>query len=101
MYKTFVAFRYLRRNWLNVVGVCAVAVGVLVPTCVLSVMKGFDEELRRRIRGPLADLVVESPYEGAFSGYEELMARIERLRTSSDASAGAWRAFGRPFWRTG
>ena len=79
MYKLFVAFRYLRRNWLNLVGALAVAIGVVVLICVLSVMKGFDEELRARIRATVSDLIIESPSEGAFSGYQELMARIQKL----------------------
>lgn len=79
MYKITVALRYLRRNWLNLVGTAAVAIGVLVLICVLSVMKGFDEEFRSRIRATLSDLIVESWTDDAFDGYEDLMARIEKV----------------------
>jgi len=79
MYKTFIALRYLRRNWLNLVAVGAVAMGVLVLICVLSVMKGFDQEFRARVRATLSDLIVESWLDESFGDYDELMAKIERL----------------------
>jgi len=79
MYKLFVALRYLRRNWLNLVGSAAVAIGVLVLICVLSVMKGFAEEFRTRLRATVSDLVVESWSDDTFEGYGELMGRIERI----------------------
>jgi hypothetical protein len=79
MYKLFVAFRYLTRNWLNLVGIAAVAIGVLVLVCVLSVMKGFDEEFRNRLRATLSDLIIEPYSEETFEGYEEMIARIEKL----------------------
>jgi len=84
VYKLFVAFRYLRRNWLNVVGVAAVAIAVMVPICVLSVMKGFDQEFRARLRQTLADLIVETWSDEPFAasdqgGYQALMEKIERV----------------------
>jgi len=79
MYKLFVALRYLRRNWLNLVGMAAVCIGVLVLICVLSVMKGFDEEFRARLRATVSDLVIESDYGDSFDGYEEMMAKIEKV----------------------
>jgi ABC-type lipoprotein release transport system permease subunit len=79
MYKLYVAFRYLRRNWLNLVGTLAVALAVMAPICVLSVMKGFDEEFRARIRATLSDLIVERRTDDPFGGYEEIMARIAKI----------------------
>lgn len=79
MYKLFVAFRYLRRNWLNLVGTLAVALAVMAPICVLSVMKGFDQEFRSRIRATLSDLIVERPTDDPFGGYEGIMARIAKI----------------------
>ena len=79
MYKLFVAVRYLRRNWLNLVGVAAVAIAVMVPICVLSVMKGFDDEIRSRSRDTLSDLIVDPGSNDSFGGYEDLIARIEKL----------------------
>lgn len=79
MYKLFVAFRYLTRNWLNLVGIAAVAIGVLVLVCVLSVMKGFDEEFRNRLRATLSDLIIEPYSEETFQGSDEMMAKIEKI----------------------
>ena len=79
MYKLMVALRYMRRNWLNLVGVAAVAIGVLVLIVVLSVMKGFDEEFRARVRATLSDLIVENWSDEPFANYEELMAQIEQI----------------------
>jgi ABC-type lipoprotein release transport system permease subunit len=79
MYKLLIAFRYLRRNWLNLVGTLAVALAVMAPICVLSVMKGFDQEFRSRIRATLSDLIVERHTDDPFAGYEGMMARIEKI----------------------
>jgi ABC-type lipoprotein release transport system permease subunit len=79
MYKLFVAFRYLRRNWLNLVGTLAVALAVMAPICVLSVMKGFDQEFRSRFRATLSDLTVERHTDDPFGGYEAIMARIAKI----------------------
>lgn len=79
MYKVMVALRYMRRNWLNLVGVLAIAISVLVLIVVLSVMKGFDEEFRARIRATLSDLTIENWTDEPFSDYEKLMAQIERI----------------------
>jgi ABC-type lipoprotein release transport system permease subunit len=79
MYKLFIASRYLRRNWLNLVGTLAVALAVMAPICVLSVMKGFDQEFRARIRATLSDLIVERRTDDPFGGYEEMIARIAKI----------------------
>jgi len=79
MYRIFVALRYLMRNWLNLVGIVAVALGVLVLICVLSVMKGFDQEFRARLRATVSDLVVESWGDETFGDYESLIEKIEAL----------------------
>jgi len=79
MYKLLIAFRYLRRNWLNLVGTLAVALAVMAPICVLSVMKGFDQEFRSRIRATLSDLIVERRTDDPFAGYEAMIARIEKI----------------------
>ena len=79
MYKLFIAFRYLRRNWLNLVGTLAVALAVMAPICVLSVMKGFDQEFRSRFRATLSDLIVERSTDDPFGDYEGMMARIAKI----------------------
>jgi len=79
MYKITVALRYLTRNWLSLIGVAAVGIGVTALISVLSVMKGFDQEFRARLRATLSDLVIESWTDDTFGDYEDLMRKIERL----------------------
>ena len=79
MYKVIVAFRYMRSNWLNFVAIAAVAIAVIVPVCVLSVLKGFSQEFRAQIRATLSDLVVDKFTDATFGDYEDLMAKIERI----------------------
>ncbi len=78
-YELLVAARYLRRNWLSYLAVAGVALSVMTLIVVMSVMSGFDEELRSRIRGALSHLIVESAGKSAFGDYEPLLKRIEAM----------------------
>jgi len=82
VYRLFVALRYLRSKKLNLIAILGVAIGVMALLVVLSVMTGFDQELRLRIRGTLSDLIVEKwGTEGSdtFSGYEEDIRKLTAL----------------------
>jgi len=64
MTSIYLGFRYLvqkRLSYLAIVGV-ALSVGTLI--VVMSVMRGFEKELRSVIRGYLSDIRVEEPMEG-------------------------------------
>lgn len=81
MYKLFIAWRYMTRHWLNLLGILAVWMVVTALICVMSVMKAFDVQFRERIRGTLSDLILE-PWPGlgsSFGGYDEIMAKVEAL----------------------
>jgi len=78
-YQLLVAARYLRRNWLSYLAVAGVALSVMTLIVVMSVMTGFDEELRSRIRGALSHLIIESGEKSSFANYEPLLARIEAM----------------------
>ena len=78
-YQVVVALRYLRRNWLSYLAIIGVALSVMTLITVMSVMTGFDEELRARIRGTLAHLIVESDYAEHFGDYEPKMKKIAAL----------------------
>lgn len=58
MYALALALRYLRRRRITLLGVTAVALGVFAFIVVVGVMEGFRQELRRRLRGALGDIVV-------------------------------------------
>ena len=79
MYRLVVGLRYLYRKRLNILAIVGVAIGVMALLVVLSVMTGFDKEMRSRIRGTLSDLIVENLAEDEFKDYEEVIAKLEAL----------------------
>ena len=84
-YELWIALRYLRARrremfislitWISVGGV---AVGVMALVVVLSVMTGFERDLRDKILGANAHVVVQS-VAGPLENYRDLAGRIERL----------------------
>ncbi len=77
MYKLFISLRYLRRKKITFFAVAGVAVGVMTLIVVLSVMNGFDKELRSKIRGTLAHIVVLKRGIYGFANYEEIINKIK------------------------
>ncbi len=77
MYKLFICFRYLRRKKITFFAVAGVAVGVMTLIVVLSVMSGFDKELRLKIRGTLAHIIVQKRGIYGLNNYEEVIKLIE------------------------
>ncbi|OIO36177.1 MAG: hypothetical protein AUJ72_06095 [Candidatus Omnitrophica bacterium CG1_02_46_14] len=82
-YEFFVAKRYLwskRRHpfvgVLSTISVLGISVGVAALIVVLAVMNGFDQDLKNRIIGTHAHLVIEK--EGVFDNYEDLIGRLEK-----------------------
>ncbi|MFQ5844452.1 MAG: FtsX-like permease family protein [Planctomycetota bacterium] len=57
-YRFAVALRLLRARRINIISILGVMVGVASIIVVLSVMDGFQKELRRVIRGTLSDVLV-------------------------------------------
>ncbi|MGH7885297.1 MAG: FtsX-like permease family protein, partial [Thermodesulfobacteriota bacterium] len=81
-YESLISIRYLRsrskQKFVSVIGlisILGVLLGVMSLNVVLSVMKGFEEELRDKILGVSSHLVVMS-YEGDFSNFNKLRAEI-------------------------
>lgn len=90
-YEWFVARRYLwsRRRHpfvgvISAISALGIAVGTAALVVVLSVMSGFDHDLKERIIGLRAHLVVER--EGGLEAADELAARLERSSAVSGAS---------------
>lgn len=78
MFESFIAFRYLRNRgrhkFVSVTGLIAIIgvfIGVMALNVVLSVMGGFEDELRSKILGVSSHVVVLS-YEGPIANYEEI-----------------------------
>lgn len=60
MYKLLLCLRYLRTRYIALASIISVMLGVATMIVVNSVMAGFSTEMRDRIHGFLADVVVES-----------------------------------------
>lgn len=60
MYKILLCIRYLRTRYIALASIVSVMLGVATMIVVNSVMAGFTNEMRDRIHGFLADIVVES-----------------------------------------
>jgi len=60
MYKLLLCLRYLRSRYIALASIISVMLGVATMIVVNSVMAGFSTEMRERIHGLLADIVVET-----------------------------------------
>lgn len=78
-YHGFLMRRYIFRRTIPYGAALAVAFGVFALIPVLSVMEGFKEEMRERIRGSLSHLTLSSHYTNTFIGVDEAIAKIEAL----------------------
>jgi lipoprotein-releasing system permease protein len=84
-FELFVALRYLfsRRkqtfiSFISIISIMGVALGVASLIVVLGVMNGFSTDLRDKILGVNAHVIVMN-YEGAFEDYREKEAQVEEL----------------------
>jgi len=78
-YHGFLMRRYIFRRTIPYAAVLAVAFGVFALIPVLSVMEGFKEEMRERIRGSLSHLTLTGLYTTTFLGVDEAIDRISQL----------------------
>src|SRR5215211_7411032 len=81
-FELFLALRYLKpkRTFVSVITLISVAgvmIGVAALIVVLAVMTGFDQELRRKVLGFEAHLVVSSR-EGVMSDWEAVREQLDR-----------------------
>ena len=60
MYKVLLCLRYLRTRYIALASIISVTLGVATMIVVNSVMAGFSTEMRERIHGILADVVIET-----------------------------------------
>lgn len=68
------------------IAVAGIAIGVMTLIVVLSVMKGFDKELRARIRGTLAHILI---YKNGMYGFDNYKEVIETLNSFEHIAACA------------
>lgn len=82
-FELFVGLRYTRakrRNhfisFISLISMLGIGVGVLALITVISVMNGFEKELRERILGMASHLTISMPGE-RLSNWEDVAARVE------------------------
>lgn len=92
MFESFIAFRYLKnrgkQKFVSVTGFIAILgvfIGVMALNVVLSVMGGFEEELRDKILGVSSHIVILS-YEGAIDNYGEIRNEVAQFPGVEGAS---------------
>ncbi|MDP8259416.1 MAG: ABC transporter permease [Candidatus Gygaella obscura] len=92
MYLFKISWRYLfskRKgafiNLITVISILGIAIGVAALIIVISVMNGFDKDLKDKIVGSNAHIIVESP--GGIIDYDNLVAEIETIKQIDSASA--------------
>lgn len=80
MYKLFMAFRYLRAHKIIYFSIAGVAIGIMTMVIVISVMAGFSRDMRARIRGMQAHIVVTPAVMTQWiADYDDLCNRIEKV----------------------
>jgi lipoprotein-releasing system permease protein len=76
LYKLYLALHYLRTRLIAYFAICAVALCVMMVLVVMSVMGGWLEQVKKRARGLLGDVIVDNRAFAGFPLYEEFIARI-------------------------
>jgi len=98
--EAFIGLRYLRakrRNhfisFISLTSMLGIALGVTTLITVLSVMNGFEKELRARILGAISHATIE-PYEGEFDHWPDLIEDVEAhpevIGAAPYTSEGVW-----------
>jgi lipoprotein-releasing system permease protein len=83
-YEFFIAKRYLKSrrktkfvSAITIISIGGVLIGVAALNFVLSMMNGFEKEVRSRIVGTTAHVSVFASYAEGIENYQELLPRIE------------------------
>lgn len=79
MYKVLLCTRYLRTRYIALASIISVMLGVATMIVVNSVMAGFSSEMRERIHGILADMVLEAGNMNGNSDPERQMQIIREV----------------------
>ena len=77
-YRLIMALRLLRARWINIISIIGVMLGVASIIVVLSVMDGFQRDLKTMIRGTLSDVLVEIRPSAA-AKYREIQQQLEQI----------------------
>ena len=78
MYKSLLCLRYLRTRYIALASIISMTLGVATMIVVNSVMDGFSTDMRTRLRGILADVIVETNSLDGEENTQELKEKIQR-----------------------
>ena len=84
-FTAFVAARHVRSQKsgfltvISVLSICGVAISSCALSSVVSVMGGFSQDLKRKILGNNAHIVVDTTPGTPFGDYEEVLERIRKI----------------------
>ncbi|MFK7777145.1 MAG: FtsX-like permease family protein [Gimesia sp.] len=78
MYKTLLSLRYLKTRYIALASIISMTLGVATMIVVNSVMDGFSTDMRDRLRGILADVIVETNSLDGEPNTQDLKDRINR-----------------------
>jgi lipoprotein-releasing system permease protein len=86
-FEFFIAKRYLRSkrktkfvSVITLISVCGVLIGVTALDFILSMMNGFEKEVRSRIIGTTAHINVFSSYSEGIENYESLIPQVMGIK---------------------
>jgi lipoprotein-releasing system permease protein len=92
-YEFFIAKRYLKSkrktkfvSVITLISIGGVLIGVTALDFILSMMNGFEKEVRSRIIGTTAHVSVFSTYEEGIDDYQELIPRIKEANHVEDVA---------------
>jgi len=79
MYKLLLCLRYLRTRYIALASIISVTLGVATMIVVNSVMAGFSTEMRDRIHGLLADVIIETISMDGVENPDALIAKAKEV----------------------
>ncbi|MBI3354240.1 MAG: lipoprotein-releasing ABC transporter permease subunit [Nitrospirae bacterium] len=92
-YEFFIGLRYLKAkrkqffiSFISIISMIGVALGVWALIVVLSVMTGFEEDLRSKILGTNSHIVITDRREGGIKNYKEIISKIEKIEHVASAT---------------
>lgn len=80
MYRILLCLRYLKTRYIALASIISVMLGVATMIVVNSVMAGFATEMRSRIHGILADVIIET---NSLDGVEDAQGHLELVRQAA------------------
>jgi lipoprotein-releasing system permease protein len=80
MYSLYLAFRYMSKRVTAYLSVMSFMIGVAVLIIVNSVMYGFAEDMKEKIRGTASHLTVRKGLNKFIPDYQALMEKIEQVK---------------------